>query len=197
MKKNKTIAYMLAATLLVGGTFLGTKALFTDKVDAVGELKISTGDVDIEIIGENKWELHRQGNDTNTGTGNENGDLLDFDNLKTGDYITKTIQVENKGTLKAKIDLTKNENVILPYGFSESAVLIEVDNENNEDGVLLPNEKANIKLTINVVEGGLHNNSYQLSLNTDQRERTSINLKDAWILEAQQVNGKEQIERQN
>ena len=30
MKKNKTIAYMLAATLLVGGTFLGTKALFTD-----------------------------------------------------------------------------------------------------------------------------------------------------------------------
>ena len=28
MKKNKTIAYMLAATLLVGGTFVGTKAWF-------------------------------------------------------------------------------------------------------------------------------------------------------------------------
>ncbi len=41
MKKNKTIAYMMAAMLLVGGTFVGTKALFTDQVDATGEISIS------------------------------------------------------------------------------------------------------------------------------------------------------------
>ncbi|GAA0102370.1 hypothetical protein UT300012_30850 [Paraclostridium bifermentans] len=196
MKKNKTIAYALAATLLVGGTFLGTKALFTDKIDTVGELKISTGDVDIEVIGENKWKLHRQGDDKNTGTGNEDGNKLDFDNLKTGDYLTKTIQIENKGTLKANIDLQKNELVEIPYGFTGSATLSEINNVNNEDKILLPNEKAEVVLNIKLVEGGLHNEDFNLSMNTDNKEESSINLKDAWILNAQQVNGNEKVENQ-
>ena len=52
MKKNKTIAYMLAATLLVGGTFAGTKALFESKVTAQTDLVITTGSlklVDVKI----------------------------------------------------------------------------------------------------------------------------------------------------
>ena len=68
MKKNKTIAYMLAAALLVGGTFVGTKALFTDKIETAGELQISTGDVNIEIIEPSKWALIRNGNELKEGT---------------------------------------------------------------------------------------------------------------------------------
>ena len=81
MKKNKTVAYALAATLLVGGTFLGTKALFTDKVDTVGELSISTGDVDIVAEVTQDWTLDRNGYEPNTGT-SDGGRLAQFDNLK-------------------------------------------------------------------------------------------------------------------
>ena len=48
MKKKKVAALALAASLLVGGTFIGTKALFTDSIENVGEISISTGDLDIE-----------------------------------------------------------------------------------------------------------------------------------------------------
>ena len=47
MKKNKTIVYMLAAALLVGGTFVGTKAYFTDSAEAKTNLILSMGDVDV------------------------------------------------------------------------------------------------------------------------------------------------------
>lgn len=83
MKKNKTIAYMLAATLLVGGTFVGTKALFTDRVDTVGELKISTGDVDIEVTADSQWELSRNGSELKEGTNIE-------DQLGTTDELLKS-----------------------------------------------------------------------------------------------------------
>ncbi|WP_025161797.1 hypothetical protein [Paraclostridium bifermentans] len=194
MKKNKTVAYALAATLLVGGTFLGTKALFTDKIDTVGELSISTGDVDIEVIGENKWKLHRQGNDTNTGTGNLAGDDMDFDNLKTNDYLMKKIKIKNNGTLKAQIDLERNNKVSIPFGFEGTAKLTELDD--SKDNVLLPNGEAEIELKIEVVGGGLHNSKDKLTINTDEQEASPINLKDAWILNAQQVNGDESIENQ-
>lgn len=131
MKKNKTIAYMLATTLLVGGTFLGTKALFTDNINDIGELRISTGDVDIEVVSDNKWELYRNGAEYSEGTNidmkyNE-GDEQDINgyaptndlkeiqssnfanNLKPGDELTKTVVVKNVGTLIAEVDFKQDD----------------------------------------------------------------------------------------
>lgn len=91
MKKNKTIAYALAATLLVGGTFVGTKALFTDKADATTDLVLTTGKVDVEV-NEGKWSRN--------GVESDNGE---FGLVIPGDIFTKKITISNKSTVDAKL----------------------------------------------------------------------------------------------
>lgn len=191
MKKNKTIAYALAATLLVGGTFLGTKALFTDKIDTVGELSISTGDVDIDAKVVQDWTLDRNGEEPNTGTPDPSGNILlaKFDNLKTGDVLTKKVNLTNKGTLKAVVDFKRDSNVKLPDGIKYTATY--TDNKGNkleetEDLLMNIGESATIDFKIEVLGGGQHNN--QGSLNSDEQEKTIINLNDSYILDAVQQN---------
>lgn len=195
MKKNKTVAYMLAATLLVGGTFLGTKALFTDKVDVAGEISISTGDVDIAIEKDYGWSLHSNGADDN-----KNG-KADFDNLKTGDTLTKTVMLKNNGTLNAVVNLEKNKDMIpqLPEGFEYTATLVrEVSGDPDsvpvyrplgKDYVMKPGETAHVLLKLKVVGGGQHNQSD--SLNSDEQEQQIIDLESSYILNATQVNTQE------
>ncbi|CEN80568.1 hypothetical protein [Paraclostridium sordellii] len=190
MKKNKTVAYALAATLLVGGTFLGTKALFTDKVDTVGELSISTGDVDIVAEVTQDWTLDRNGYEPNTGT-SDGGRLAQFDNLKYGDVLTKKVTITNKGTLKALVNFTENEAVTdkLPTGINFTAEF--KDSKGNK----LPSEStmdigssATVDLKLEVVGGGNHNDKD--SLNSDKQEQTILELRDAYVLNAQQQNPK-------
>ena len=141
MNKKKTIAYMMAATLLVGGTFVGTKALFTDKIDDIAELAISTGDVDIEVTDKGEWILSRNGEDLKDGSTikddalgrdgkvdimpdhNEEDKLPQgvkpetpfANNLKIGDKLTKTVTIKNTGTLTAKLNLEQiKENGNIP-----------------------------------------------------------------------------------
>lgn len=199
MKKNKTIAYMMAATLLVGGTFLGTKALFTDSIENVGEISISTGDLDIQAEDTN-WVLNRNGSEHKDGTmnvddleGNDEGELLSNDitrtksfanNLKPGDKLTKTVKVTNKGTLVVgNLSVTKNEDNI-NLGHLEG--LITVSEGELGKTSLKPGESTDLTLEI-VVEnkGGQHNKE---GYNTDDIEDATITLKDAWTLNATQQN---------
>lgn len=189
MKKNKTVAYMLAATLLVGGTFLGTKALFTDSVDSIGELTISTGDVDIEAVVKQDWAIHRNGEETNTGTNNPKGMPNVVDNLKRGDYLTKTIEVTNEGTLNAIVRLVEDANVTgeLPQGIEFNATFKDSNGNLIEgDRTFKPKEKATLELKIDVVGGGKHNQPK--SLNNDTQEETLLDLKNAYVLSAEQQN---------
>lgn len=219
MRKNKTVAYMLAATLLVGGTFIGTKALFTDKEDIVGELAISTGDVDIEVIDDSKWQLDRNGSeyseDTNVQTkeaditGVAPGDDLkeiatkDFaNNLKPGDALTRTVIVQNKGTLIAEVTLGNNFNVNDTEKLGALAGLItpsqtvtvkekgtDVVKENGKCE-LKPGETVEITLALNVEnKGGQHQKTATgENYNADNIENTVINLTNAWTLDAVQQN---------
>ncbi|MGL5328942.1 MAG: hypothetical protein ACRDD7_06715 [Peptostreptococcaceae bacterium] len=198
MKKNKTLAYALAATLLVGGTFLGTKALFTDTLDTVGELAISTGDVDIEVIANedgatNEWVLNRNGSELSDGT---NTELKEEDkpglvpsisggedtwenitaskkanNLKPGDVLEKTITVQNQGTLVADLDLTTNEDIKSKLG--PLSDLIEVSGTiNDDDEILNPGDKTTLTLTLTVTnKGGQHNK--QDSIDTSKGYNTN------------------------
>ena len=186
MKKNKTIAYMLAATLLVGGTFVGTKALFTDEIDAVGELSISTGDVDIDSQVIQDWTLERNGYELDTGTSDE-GRLAQFENLKTGDKLTKKVEIINKGTLKAVVNLKEDESITrkLPDGIEYKATLTNNANEDINGSVIAPGYNAIIDFTIEVVGDGKHNS--ENSLNSDEQEKTIIDLNDSYVLEAQQI----------
>ncbi len=186
MKKNKTIAYMLAATLLVGGTFVGTKALFTDEIDAVGELSISTGDVDIDSQVIQDWTLERNGYEPDTGT-SDKGRLAQFENLKTGDKLTKKVEIINKGTLKAVVNLKEDESITgkLPDGIEYKATLKNNANEDINGSVIAPGYNAIIDFTIEVVGDGKHNS--ENSLNSDEQEKTIIDLNDSYVLEAQQI----------
>ncbi|MEG1285055.1 MAG: hypothetical protein RSD22_04905 [Romboutsia sp.] len=105
MKKNKTIAYMLAATLLVGGTFAGTKALFTDKVDIANKLVITTGIVDIEIKEDTEWF--------------KNGDKLskDFSTLVPGDVLTREVKVANNSNTECEIDVVDYKGSLDDKGY--------------------------------------------------------------------------------
>ena len=187
MKKNKTIAYMLAATLLVGGTFVGTKALFTDEVSTAGELSISTGDLDIEVTG-GEWERITSGQDPVEGV----TDGVDFDNLKTGDILEKEITVKNNGTLIAEVKLeeTNNHSVVLPKGIEYTAVF---DN-NKQERTFNPNEESTVTLQIKVTGGGQHIKNEQLTgnetaeqLNSDAQEKKVLDLKDSYNLTAKQT----------
>lgn len=183
MKKNKTIAYALAATLLVGGTFLGTKALFTDKVDTVGELKISTGDVDVEAETTKEWTLVRNGEDTNEGTTGP----AQFDNLKFGDILTKEVTITNEGTLKAILTLNKNEDKTnqLPDGITFNATFKDGD-ENLSGEIFEPGQTATVELKLEVTEGSEHSKTEKF-INSDAQEAQIIDLEDGFVIKAEQI----------
>ncbi|CEO12306.1 Uncharacterised protein [[Clostridium] sordellii] len=201
MKKNKTVAYALAATLLVGGTFLGTKALFTDSIENVGEISISTGDLDIEADDTN-WVLDRNGTEHGDGTNNVedpegNGESMDknmsnditrtksfANNLKPGDKLIKKVMVTNKGTLAVgNLSVTKNEGNI---DLGPLAGLITVSEGKLGKTSLIPGESTELQLEIVVKnQGGQHNKE---GYNTDDIENATIRLKNAWTLNATQQN---------
>lgn len=200
MKKNKTIAYMLAATLLVGGTFVGTKALFTDVEQVAGELKISTGDIDIEVVEDSGWVLDRNGNEYANGTTvkGETGigpinlpETKDFaNNIKPGDVLTKKITIKNVGTLIADVNLVKDTEVDL--GVLEGFLKLEetlVNGEDVHEATLIPNEEITVELKISANGSGLHNEDE--SYNKDSIEQQTINLTNAWTLEAVQQDDKD------
>lgn len=187
MKKNKTVAYALAATLLVGGTFVGTKALFTDKIDTVGELSISTGDVDIDAEVIQDWTIDRNGYEPNTGT-SVNGQLAKFENLKTGDVLTKKVELINKGTLKAVVSFNEDTAVTdkLPEGIDYTATFKTNDGSDITNGSVMDiGKSAVVEFKIEVTGGGDHNKDG--SLNSDKQEETIINLNDSYTFEAEQI----------
>lgn len=96
MKKNKTIAYALAAILLVGGTFAGTKAWFTDKEVVDNTLNITTGTLDLDVT-DKGW--YRNGNETE-----------DFTKLVPGDVISRKIEVANNSNINNQVVVTKEES---------------------------------------------------------------------------------------
>lgn len=102
MKKNKTIGFMMAAVLLVGGTFMGTKALFTDKATASNDLVITMGNLDINTK-EEPWEVT-----TSTDTGTEvTKEASKITNAKPGDRFLKKVTIKNDGSLNQKLDIKR------------------------------------------------------------------------------------------
>lgn len=103
MKKSKVMSLLLAGALLVGGTFLGTKALFSDTATSENKLTLNTGKVDISVK-EGSWlrnvkdlngnniidvnDIYQAG----TGAYEESKDGT-FNNVKPGDTFTRYVNV--------------------------------------------------------------------------------------------------------
>ena len=206
MKKNKTIAYMLAAALLVGGTFVGTKALFTDKIETAGELQISTGDVNIKVSETSGWILTRNGSELNEGTNIENNGIDGFapdkgygitnnkdtvpetpfaNNLKPGDVLKKVVTIKNIGTLNAKLSLDSSKVSEKLGSLNDFITATETNfNDANENGILEPGEYGSIILTLTADQESVHNIT---GVNNDTQEDTIVDLTNAWVLTATQT----------
>ena len=122
MKRNKTVAYLLAASLLVGGTFVGTKALFQSTAESQNQLILKTGKVDISIKEPSTWKRNLV--DANKNGVIDTADLTvpanqkvevskSFTNVQPGDTFTKYINILNaNSTYDIKLDIQKNLNGI-------------------------------------------------------------------------------------
>lgn len=148
MKKNKTIAYMMAATLLVGGTFMGTKAWFSDKAETDNGIKITMGNLDLQLLengsteeGKNfGWKLVRDGEEESlAGKEIEKGKLAssndnitdDHINIRPGDKFTRTFTIKNNGSLDQQVAVSHNINTSIGDEYSK---LFTLDIE-TEDGI--------------------------------------------------------------
>lgn len=212
MKKKKTIAYIMAAMLLVGGTFVGTKAYFTDRVDAGGELFISTGDLDLELKDEGQWTVSRRGQESGHGTKgvkDDNGKLnismeelsqeekgalgknVFVNNLKPYDKIEKKVIIRNNGTLVAtniQVLPSTTEDIRITANNGNTNVLLDATTSKIVNNTLKPGEEMELTLTLQVKDFDLaqvdHNN--RIAYNSDGVEDTVIDLQHAWILSAEQ-----------
>ncbi|MDB8804734.1 hypothetical protein [Romboutsia sp. 1001216sp1] len=160
MRKNKTIAFMMAGALLVGGTFLGTKAYFTDKVEASNNLVISMGKLDLEVEeGEWIYESTIHGDKEAMGT---KGPINQFiGNVKPGDKFVKEVTISNYSDINTDLELTGGEPVkgselesVIANGFitikdNRDEVLKEL---NNNDSIQYENadKKATLRIEVQV-----------------------------------------------
>ncbi len=183
MKKNKTVAYMMAAMLLVGGTFAGTKALFTDYVKASNDLVITMGEVDLDIDENDGWKIfNSNGEVKETKKGKE------FTHLKTGDILVKQINIKNTGDLQTKLSITKEGEINnLPSGITFTDETLKALNGK----ILKPKDevKAELMLTVKGNGNDLHNDRTG-SLNMDEEVKVDFS-KIKYNVEARQLESEE------
>ena len=170
MKKNKTIAYMLAATLLVGGTFVGTKAWFSDQVTTDNGIKITMGTLDLELEethtgkGENLvkgWQLVREGEAESNNVSFNGMVNKEFLNIRPGDKFERTITITNKGTLDQNVTVTKTTEGQLSNLFELSVVNGSGElNTNNSSFKLNSGDSKTVKLRLTPNAENLVNNDY-------------------------------------
>ena len=129
MLKNKTIAYTLATSLLLGGTFLGTKATLIDEKTSNNSLNLTTGKLQIELISgiwvRNAVDKNNDGHITTIDLpeqqeGLEKNKTGNFSNVQPGDTFTRYINVLNGTndydiTLQVKKELTGNNEELMKF----------------------------------------------------------------------------------
>lgn len=143
MKKNKTIAYALAATLLVGGTFVGTKALFTDKAEAYNDLVITMGKLDINVQ-EGEWIIENDNTEASNLTNNDR-----FTNVKPGDSFLKEVTITNNGTLDQVIDVTRGDK---SGEYTDSIRVGETITSEFDGKKLAPGESAKAFINVKIMD---------------------------------------------
>ncbi|MBO3444221.1 SipW-dependent-type signal peptide-containing protein [Clostridium sp. CCUG 7971] len=169
MKKNKTIAYMLAATLLVGGTFMGTKAFFTDSATASNDLVITMGNVDL-LVEEGPWKNENEGTEASQSKNSE-GNI--FKNVKPNDRFIKEMTIKNNGSLKQVIKLNRGEVSekypnILKVGET-------ITSEIGADKTLNPGEEIKAYINVQVMSDVDHKFNEDGSINNENKPSFDFN----------------------
>ena len=169
MKKNKTIAYMLAATLLVGGTFVGTKAWFTASGTVDSGLVVTTGSMGLSVTEEDNWTIVTPDGDrteiTNQGAKNN------FKNVKPGDDFEKQVTITNTGSLNQVLTVTGgninnnlNENFTVSFKTQNNE---EIENITEFIGTnLAPRASKTFKIVVETVENEMSSNDADTEANS-------------------------------
>lgn len=178
MRKNKTIAFMMAGALLVGGTFLGTKAYFTDKVEASNNLVISMGKLDLEVEeGEWVYESTTHGKKEAIGPIGTNENL--FNLVKPGDKFVKEVKISNYSDINTDLELTGGE--VVKGSELESAITNKfITIKDNKDEVLkeLNNNDSKIDSDGNPIEWKNKDKEAILKIEVQVNSRTPEQDKD-------------------
>ncbi|MGL6106254.1 hypothetical protein [Romboutsia sp.] len=192
MKKNKTIAFVMAAGLLIGGTFAGTKAWFTDQEVVNNDLVITTGDIEVDANDEEeKWvpvyktidgEYTQFYDKAAPGTSKvevkEDGANKSFTNVRPGDVFRKEINVKNTGTLNQIVKTSGGDDV--------DGDNFEVISGSITNYTLKPGEATSFQILVKVSEA-MDSKKRSGSENTEfilEKAMTPI------VIEANQVNKK-------
>lgn len=200
MKKNKTIAYLMAASLLVGATFAGTAAYFNDKGTAKNELIVTMGSVDIEVA-EGEWQvfkgpLDNSGAPVINNTEAQKSSKNEFKNAKPSDIFYKKITIKNNGTLNQRIYLNKtpgaiNKEGIFKYVNVDEKIITDLNNK-----VIAPGTTVTgyIRVTLDYTMPGLYQDkdgeSYNKDVKTDELQVINLDkLSRIFEIEARQTDG--------
>ena len=182
MKKNKTIAYALAATLLVGGTFAGTKALFSDKAEAYNDLVITMGNLNVDVV-EGEWELENSDSESENSTNNDR-----FTNVKPGDSFLKKVTVTNNGSLNQKLSVEQNAIGAIP----DTIKVGETLTRDLHGKTLAPGQSIETAINVNIHPdmGGAYGE--EGSYNQNQKPTFNFNeLSSVFEITAEQIHEKE------
>lgn len=141
MKKNKTVAFMLAATLLVGGAFVGTKSMFYNEDVVENQLVITMGSVAVEAEVQG-WHLME--------LGTTEGVVLDGThavNVKPGDTLSQTVKITNEGTLNQQLDAVHEDltNIETPL---PKGIEIKTNKDDIAGKILKPGESLYFKMDL-------------------------------------------------
>ena len=183
MKKNKTIAYLMAATLLVGGAFVGTKAWFSDQVTTDNGITITMGTLDLELKengaeeeGQNQgWKLVRDGKEESNVEGSKNGNISKVHtNIRPGDVFERTITVTNVGSLDQTV---KVEHV--GKGYDEGFFALTTKGPDltlikNGEFTLNKGESKEITLRLSTTPENLNNNEQDTTFNFEELSQITL-----------------------
>lgn len=177
MKKNKTVAYMMAAMLLVGGTFAGTKAWFTAKETVDTSFNITTGSIDIETT-DGEWVVTTpEGEKTEMVVrpgirpGIRPGSGINF---KPGDSLEKIVTIKNTGELAQKLEINRkdfeeNDNFKVSIQGLEKDKILPVEDSTTftirveADLEKMDNEDANKTFNLKDIVGTIDINAKQIN----------------------------------
>ncbi len=199
MKKNKTIAYMLAATLLVGGTFVGTKAWFTASGTVDSGLVVTTGSMGLSVTEEDNWTIVTPDGDrteiTNQGAKNN------FENVKPGDDFEKQVTITNTGSLNQVLTVTGgninnnlNKNFTVSFKTQNNE---EIENITDFIGTnLAPSDSKTFKIVVETVENEMSSDDADITndgengLDDEAREFNLKGVMGQITINAKQTNDK-------
>ncbi|MGG7078450.1 hypothetical protein [Clostridium sardiniense] len=157
MKKNKIVAFAMAGALLVGGTFAGTKAWFTDSATEKSDLVITTGNIDVDTITPDGWlpgnlqDIPGQGMQPveDKETEADKNDKGEFTNVRPGDKFYKRVRVENKGSLSQKLNASGGEDKVENDSFK---ITNTAKSDLGKDRILAPGEATSFYIEVEVLK---------------------------------------------